>query len=356
MEDGDMSILRRLWVLGIVCLLGAGAAFAQVNRGSITGIVTDQSGAVVPDVAITIVNVGTGVANNVTSNSSGVYTVPLLDPAIYRLSAVKEGFKKYSRTNIVVNVGETLRVDFALSLGSKTETVEVVASALQVERETSDNGTTITAKEEQDLPLTSFGDQRSPANFMQLAPGVTGEGNNSGGMGSDRTYSTAVSGSMVSSTTLMLDGADVTSVGGFEGDLNAFKVPPDAISEFKMETSNMSAEYGRSAGGTASFQVKSGTNQIHGTAYEYLRNDAVDAQPFFINAGPAGCGSASAPASCRAPYKHNEFGANAGGAIIKDKAFIFGYYDGFRLTEAASTNSATIPTAQMDQGNFQNYG
>ncbi len=277
-----------------------------------------------------------------TSNSSGVYNVPLLDPAIYKLTAEREGFKKYTQTGITVNVGQTIRVDFALSLGAKTDTVNVVASALTLDRETSDLGTSVTAREVQDLPLTSFGDQRSPTNFMQLAPGVTGEGNNSGGMGSDRTYSTSVSGSMVSSTTLMLDGADVTSVGGFEGDLNAFKVPPDAISEFKMETTNGSAEYGRSAGGTASFQVKSGSNQIHGSAYEWVRNDALDARGFFPQGVP--------------PYKHNEFGANAGGAIIKDKAFVFGYYDGFRLVEAASTNEATIPTSPDAARNFTNYG
>ena len=337
-----MSNLRRLWMLVIVCLLGAGAAFAQVNRGSITGIVTDQSGAVVPDVAITITNAGTGVANNVTSNSSGVYNVPLLDPAIYKLAAEKEGFKKYTQTSIVVNVGQTIRVDFSLSLGSKTETVEVVASALQIERETSDLGTTVTSREVRDLPLTSFGDQRSATSFMQLAPGVTGEGGSTGGMGANRTYTTQVSGSMVSSTTLMLDGADVTSEGGFEGVQDSFKVPPDAIAEFKMETTNGSAEYGRSAGGTASFQIKSGSNAIHGNAYEYLRNTSLDARNFFSPSTPV--------------YKHNEFGANAGGAIIKNKAFVFGYYNGFRLVQAASSNRATIPTQQADQGNFTNYG
>src|ERR1035441_5421312 len=160
-------------------------------------------------------------------------------------------------------------------------------------------------------------------------------------MGATRTYTTQVSGSMVSSTTLMLDGADVTSEAGFEGVGDTFKVPPDAISEFKMETTNGSAEYGRSAGGTASFQIKSGSNQIHGAAYEYLRNDALDARSFFSPKTPI--------------LKQNEFGANAGGAIIKNKAFVFGYYNGFRLTNAAGTNQATIPTAQMDQGNFTNY-
>ncbi len=341
-----MFSLKRFWVLATTCLLLTGAAFAQVNRGSITGIVTDQTGAVVPDVAITITNVGTGVANNVTSNSDGVYNVPLLDPAIYKLTAEKEGFKKYSQTGITVNVGQVIRVDFALSLGSKTDTVTVTASPLTVERESSDLGTTITNREVQELPLTSFGDQRSAMDFMQLAPGVTGEGSNSGGAfggtTSDRTFSTQVSGSMVSSTSLMVDGADVTSEGGFEGMTDTIKIPPDAIAEFKMEATNGSAEYGRSGGGTASFQIKSGSNAIHGTGYEFLRNTALDARNFFSPSTPI--------------YHHNEFGANAGGAIIKNKAFVFGYYNGFRLVEAASSNTSTIPTAQMDQGNFTNYG
>jgi hypothetical protein len=147
---------------------------------------------------------------------------------------------------------------------------------------------------------------------------------------------------MVSSTSFIVDGADITSEGGFEGMQETFKIPPDAIAEFKMEATNGSAEYGRSAGGSASFQIKSGSNQIHGSGYEYVRNTALDARGFFSPQTPV--------------YKHNEFGANAGGAIIKNKAFVFGYYNGFRLVQAASSNTATIPTAEMDQGNFTNYG
>src|SRR5207245_6508539 len=128
---------------------------------------------------------------------------------------------------------------------------------------------------------TMFRQSRSPATFIQLAPGTTGHGNSDGGPGANRTMTTSVSGSMVSSTTMLLDGADVTSVGAFEGDLRALQMPPDAVQEFKLESTNGSAEYGRSGGGTASFQVKSGTNQIHGSAYEFLRNDALNARNFF---------------------------------------------------------------------------
>src|ERR1041385_5943984 len=145
-----MFSLKRFLVLVTACLLLTSAALAQVNKGSITGIVTDQSGAVVPDVGLSITNAGTGVSNNVSSNSSGVYNVPLLDPAVYKLAAEKEGFKKYTQSGITVNVGQTIRVDFALALGSKTDTVDVVASALSLERETSDLGTTVTNREVQD--------------------------------------------------------------------------------------------------------------------------------------------------------------------------------------------------------------
>ncbi len=362
-----MCNLRRLCTLAVVCLLTAVAAFAQINRGELTGIVTDQSGAVVPGVALTITNVATGVANNLTTNTSGVFTLPLLEPGTYKLTAEKEGFKKYSRTNIVVPVGETVRVDVALAIGSRTETVEVTAQAALLERESSDTGTTITAREEEDLPLTSFGDQRTPATFMQLAPGVTGQGNSDGGPGGGRLYTTSVSGGAVSSTTMSLDGADIPTPDGFEGDLRALQIPPDAISEFKLQSTNESAEFGRSEGGSASYEMKSGTNQFHGSAYEFVRNNALNAIPWFTNYNPGQCesnGTTPLPATgyngatkaCQSEYKQNEFGVTAGGPIKKDKAFIFGYYDGFRLIQAGSSALQTVPTALMLQGNFQDWG
>ena len=269
----------------MVSLLLTGAVWAQVSRGSITGIVTDPTGAVVPGVAITITNVETGVTNKVKTNESGMYTVPLLEGANYRLSAEKAGFKRYEQTGILVQSGSTARVDFSLSIGLPTQSVLVTGEPSLLERETSDTQTIVTSREMEDLPLTSLGEQRNPAAFMQLAPGVTGRGS-AAPMNGDfanytRTMTPEVSGSMVGSTSFMLDGADVTSGGGFEGDLRSFQVPPDAVGELKLMATNSSAEFGRSAGGAASFQIKSGSNQIHGTAFEFLRNDVLDARYFF---------------------------------------------------------------------------
>ena len=145
---------------------------------------------------------------------------------------------------------------------------------------------------------------------------------------------------MVGSTILMLDGADVTA-GGFEGDLRGFQIPPDAVGELKLEATNAPAEFGRSAGGAASFEIKSGSNQIHGSAFEFLRNDVLDARYFFQPSV--------------SPYRQNEFGAVAGGPLKKDKAFIFGWYDGFRWTQGVSTGESTVPTAQMLNGDFSQF-
>jgi len=353
-----MSYLKHALIVLMGSLVLAGAAMAQVNRGTITGIVTDQSGAVVPGVAITIANTNTGVTNNVTSNSSGAYTVPLLLPGTYSVTAEMTGFKKFIQTNINVPVGETVRLDVALTVGAATQSVEVTGKAPLLQRETAELGTVVSGREVEQLPLTSIGDQRTPASFLKLAPGVTGRGNSEGGPGGNQYMTTAVSGSIVSSTTLKLDGGDFPTATGFEGDLRTLQIPPDAIQEFKLVAVNAPAEYGRSAGGTASFEMKSGTNQIHGTAYEFVRNTALNANPWFVNSSNPGCDANGRPTSinpvqaCKAPYKQNEFGVTAGGPIKKDKAFIFGYYDGFRLIQGNSTGEYFVPTDAMKAGNF----
>jgi hypothetical protein len=330
----------------MVSLLLTGVVRAQVSRGTITGIVTDPTGAVVPGVAITIANIETGVTNKVKTNESGMYTVPLLEGANYRLSAEKTGFKRYEQTGILLQSGGTVRLDFSLSIGQPTQSVLVTGEPSLLERETSDTQTIVTSREIEDLPLTSYGEQRNPAAFMQLAPGVTGRGasgNLQGGAlaGYNRAMTTQVSGSVVGSTTLLLDGADVNSRGIAEGDLRGFQIPPDAVGELKLEATNAPAEFGRSAGGAASFEIKSGSNQIHGSAFEFLRNDVLDARYFFQPNVTA--------------YRQNEFGAAAGGPIKKDKAFIFGWYDGFRWTQGVSTGESTVPTAQMLNGDFSQF-
>src|ERR1019366_3308591 len=232
MLGGRMMPARKQFIAVLmVLLLLTGTGWAQVSRGTITGIVTDPTGAVVPGVAITITNIEIGVTNKVKTNESGMYTVPLLEGANYRLSAEKTGFKRYEQTGILVQAGGTARLDFSLSIGQPTQSVLVTGRASLLERETSDTQTTITSREIEDLPLTSFGEQRNPADFMQLAPGVTGRGasgNLQGGAlaGYNRAMTTQVSGSVVGSTTLLLDGADVNSRGIAEGDLRGFQIPP----------------------------------------------------------------------------------------------------------------------------------
>ena len=204
-----MSYLKQFLLVLLGSLLLTSVALAQVDRGTITGTVTDQSGAVIPDVAITVTNVATGISNNAVTSAAGIYVVPLLPPGTYRLTAEKQGFKKFTQTNILVTVGDTTRADVGMTVGSKTETVTVTGEAPLLEVDTSDTGASVTSREVEDLPLVTEGDQRSPAFFMQLAPGVTGRGNNTGVIGTGRVYNTQTSGAMVGSTTLMLDGADI---------------------------------------------------------------------------------------------------------------------------------------------------
>ncbi len=343
-EEGKAMARSKHLIFALVAsLIIAGSGWAQVSRGTITGIVTDPSGAVIPGVTIKITNVATGVSDVLKTNGSGVYSVPNLPAGTYSLTAQQKGFKIYSRTDVPLPVGETVRVDFELTVGAATQKVTVTAPVPLLKRDTSDLGTEVTSREVEQLPLTSFGDQRTPATFMQLAPGVTGHGpSNDNSQGMSRTMSTAVSGSAVSSTTISLDGADIPTLAEFEGDLRALQIPPDAIQEFKLESIMAPAQYGRTGGGQASFVVKSGTNQIHGTAYEFLRNDALDARNFFQPAVT--------------PYKQNEFGVNAGGPIKKNKAFIFGWYDGFRLSQGVATGLDTVPTLAMRNGDFTDYG
>ncbi len=325
-----------LWAFG-----AAGLIWAQTDRGTITGSVTDPSGAVIVGAKVTATNTATRASTETITTSTGKYTVPLLRPGTYEVTVEQTGFKKYIQTGVIVEVGQTVRVDAPMQLGEATQTVEVTAGAVQVQTETSDRGTVVTGREVLDLPIVGQGEQRNPAFFINLSPGVTSRGTSTPtASGSGRLLNTTVNGSPSASTEFHFDGLQIGNAGQLSGEFRNLPFPQDAVAEFKIVTVSPPAEYGRSGLGVVTFTTRSGTNQFHGSVYEYLRNEKLDARGFFAPRTPLN--------------KQNEFGATAGGPIRKDKTFFFGWYQGFRLRKEASNSLDTVPTEAMRNGNLSN--
>ncbi len=320
-------------------LLGLGQSnlHAQVDRGSIVGTVTDSTGAVVPGATVTITNVATNQSVKLTTDSSGAYVANILRIGTYKVTAEKEGFQKTEQASLEVAVNQVVRVDLVLRVGGITQTVEVTGAAPLVQSETSSLGTIETERRIVDLPLNG-------RNFIALAylgPGASpGVGVIAGSNNSGQTFETAranealsVNGLRVTTNNFLLDGLDNNEYGN--GGVVALP-PPDALQEFRIEENSMSAEFGR-GGAAVNVALKAGTNEVHGGAYEFVRNDKFDARNFFdIN---------------RAPFRRNQFGFFLGGPIKKDKAFIFGDYQGTRVREGV-TEVSTVPNVAERTGDF----
>jgi len=314
----------------------------------------DPSTAAIADAAVTAINSATGVRTRTSTSSDGTYTIPLLAVGTYQVTAAHVGFKALIRDGVVVEVGQTTRVDILMQLGSITEAIKVRAAPLQLRPDTSDLGTVITGQQVLDLPLAGHGEQRNPAFFMTLIPGVTGHGvaySNASDFNS-RILSTTVAGSQSASNEFHLDGSIIASAGEFSADFRTLGFPPDAVGEFKITTINAPAEYGRSGGGITSFTLKSGTNRLHGSAYEYFRNEKLDAVPFFVNSSPPGCSDGGRLKACRAINKQNELGATAGGPIRRDKTFFFGWYNGFLLRKTPRQFIYNVPSDAFKAGDL----
>src|SRR2546425_1043263 len=340
---------RIVLVLSLTLPSSLGSLWAQSDRATITGNVTDPSGAVIVGATVAATNTATRVITRTTSTSTGNYTIPSLRVGTYELSVEQSGFKKYLQGGILLEVGQTVRVDAQMQLGQATELVEVTAQAAQLQTSTADRGAVVTSRDIEELPLVGQGEQRNPAYFIVLAPGVTGRGVSYGG--SPRMLNTTVNGSQSASNEFQLDGALTGSAAEWAGDFRNVPFPQDAVGEFKVITLNPPAEFGRTGQGITSFTLKSGTNQLHGTAYELIRNCTpttpgkeshfcLDSRGFY-------------PAKS-AINKQNEFGATVGGPIRKDKTFFFGWYQGFRLRKGANNFTDTVPTAAMRGGDLSN--
>src|SRR6266568_4086205 len=360
----SVRCLAVTFCLLMVVSLGLGSLWAQSDRGTVTGVITDSSGAAIRGVSVTATNAGTRLGTTVVSSSSGNYTIPLLPAGMYTISAEQTGFKKFAQAGVIVEVGQTVSLDISMQVGSKTETVEVKGEVIQVEKDTTGRGAVVGGKDILDLPILGQGEQRNPGYFMTLVPGVTGRGISGGG--SPRMLNTTVNGSQSASNEFQLDGSLIGSAAEYAGDFRNIPFPQDAVGEFKVITLLPPAEYGRTGQGITSFTLRSGTNQMHGSVYEYLRNEKLDAIPFFVNSSPPGCnadGKKVAPfvKSCRNINKQNEFGATVGGPIRipglydgRGKTFFFGWYQGFQLRKQPTQSLDTLPTPAMRSGDLSN--
>ncbi len=284
---------------------------AQDTTGKVTGIVTDASGAVLPNANVTVTNVATSASKQVTTNNSGFYQALQLPIGLYRVTVEAAGFEKTtidSKTALQIN--ETLRIDVQLNVGQVSSAITVESTGSQVETENSTIGATVTGQAIFELPLNG----RNTLDLLKTTPGVSATNPDSGAAGG---YS--IGGMRTDSVTYLLDG-------GLNNDLLSNGVVanpnPDAVAEFRVLENNYSAEYGRSAGGIVSVVTKSGSNQFHGTAFDYLRNNYFDANSFFNNQQ-----NIAVPV-----LKRNQFGGTIGGPIIKNKLFFFFSYEGQRQT------------------------
>jgi len=317
--------------MGLFLLLGAFGAQAQYDNGSVVGTIRDASGAVIAGATVTVTNTATGQVSKVVANASGDYDVPSLRVGVYTVSVSATGYADAVANNISVSVGGRSRIDLQVSVGSATTTVEVSDVALQIETETSERGQTVTNYESEALPLVS----RNYSDLLGLVTGV-------------RQAPTAATTTAISSlvragaynvngqrsmfNNFLLDGMDNNAYGesnqGFDNQIIA--VPPDSVAQFQIVTNNESAEYGRSSGATINVATASGTNKFHATAYDFIRNTDLNAAGYFKPTTVSNTGT-TVPFK-KSTFNRNQFGGNFGGPILKDKAFFFLDYEGFRQT------------------------
>ena len=331
----------RKTTLAVVFLWLVGAAvtgLAQVDTGTVVGTIKDASGAVVPNATATATNVDTGIKTAVKSASDGNYVITPVKIGRYSISAEAAGFRTEVRQNIVLDVQQTIRLDFSLRVGSVTETTSVTGDAPLLDTQDASLGDVVASQQIEQLPLNG----RRYTDLATLTAGVTKitegpvDGSSSPTNG-NAGGNFSVNGTRGDQNNFILDGIDNNS--NDNGDL-AILSSVDAVAEFKIQTSNYSAEFGRSGGGVVNATTKSGTNRFHGSAWEFLRNEALDAAQY-------GFGTAQP----KAPHKQNQFGVTVGGPIVKDKLFFFGDYEGTRI-HSAQTDITTVPTQKETTGDF----
>ncbi len=325
------------WALTIMALITmCGVAFGQKDSGSIVGLIRDPSGAVVSGAKISVRDLDRGTELSVTTNGQGQYVAAPIKVGTYQVTVEKSGFMKAQAGPITVDVQSRTAVDVVLKVGSFNETMSVTSEAPQLETQTSELGQVIGSKAINTLPLNG-------RNYAQLALLGAGVAPAEPGSRVETSYGFSSNGSRSLQNNFLLDGVDNNSELGDVLNGTAYVIQPsvDAIQEFKVQTNAYSAEFGRGNGAILNAVIKSGTNQFHGDAYEFIRNDALDGKNAFDAFG-------------RQPYQQNQFGATIGGPIIKNRTFFFGDYEGLRVRQATPW-LVSIPTPSMIAGDFSSF-
>lgn len=332
--------MRMRYLLGcaLACLLLTGLCLATGATGSLVGNVTDASGAVIPGAAITATNQATGIARSTVSSGAGDYDIVILQPGSYKVVVSKPGFRTLTFDEVNLDVDQIIRVDAQLEVEAKTEQVNVTDEVPLLESENTTVGAVVERQSISGLPLN----ERNFLNFTLLVPGaqLPIAGSNVSIQGG----SVIVNGARETSNTFLVDGVDNNSplIG------RVTLLPSvDAIEEFKVQASTSSAEYGRGGGAQVNLLLRSGSNQLHGSAFEFLRNRILDAKNYF---DLPDCAAGAAPGTCASIPKfiRNQFGGTLGGPIVRNRTFFFASYEGLRLRQA-TTRESTVPSQFLRQ-------
>ena len=329
-------LLRLVQTFLCFCLIviGAPRAFAQADQGAITGLVQDSTGAVIPNAQVTLTNVDTGLTLHVQTDNSGNYVFSPIKIGTYKVQATAEGFSSTVQENIQLHVQDRVEANLQLKTGSSSTEVTVSTAPALLQTEEGSTGQVIESKTINDTPLNG----RNWVFIAQLTAGVAPANGARGQKGGDFN----ANGQRAEQNNYIMDGVDnnVNVVDFFNGASYVVRPPPDALAEFKVQTGSYSSEFGHSAGAVVNASIKSGTNAIHGSLWEYIRNDAFDVREFFQGSSPI------------AKYRQNQFGATLGLPIIKDKLFFFGDVEADRIVFGRTSPGLQVPTLKERTGDF----
>ncbi len=334
--------------VGIMMVAFALPLLAQ-DAGTVHGAVVDSSGAIIPGAAVTALQVKTGTRRVTKTNNAGQYSLPQLAPGEYELTAEKDGFRKLVRGGLNLTTGQDASLDFSLSVGGASETVNVAAGAELIDTAGSSLSTVIQGRQVVDMPLNG----RNVLNLVTLVPGVIPQGSSSGNpLGNQNGGALSqpggignyqIGGGFAGQSVIYIDGAPNNML--LQNNYVSIDPIQDSIQEFRVETNNPSAKFGGFNGGVVNMTTKSGQNAFHGTAYEYIRNKVLNANNFFNNRNHIG----------RPSFTQNQYGADLGGPIVKNHTFFFGSWENFSLRQG-NPLVLTVPTAKMRTGDFSEIG